>query len=423
MRVDREKREPRRRGRGMETDSGRVCLDRAGKCSRHVVHFGRSSVPSGLGHCGRHQQDGRGHDQVREDDWGKCVRHHQERHPHEGADKRSRAAEARVSQQYTPQHVREDAGRSDVGFDGRTGGARARGRRSDGDWSRRQERQELHRQERKRQKRPEGSEKRPRPADRKCFYCHRKGHIKEECRIRMADERESKNKDEKDKRKDKRLKQKEKKRVNAMQCRGQGNQGTSSSSSTSLGEVQATVGALQGRMIFAVRATHGSTINSSKVAGCGNPTERMRLAPLRTALMLDSGAQVSAVPRQQIYNPGPSNVTGLKGINGEDIPRYGHLELNLGRGQDVVQVGAEVAGIEHGIIATDAIVKRGRSPAGYWIVDGTLGPPSQTTAIKLRTHQANCFLEFDEILRQDETDQGASVAAVRRGDLAKDDGI
>ena len=40
--------------------------------------------------------------------------------------------------------------------------------------------------------------------------------------------------------------------------------------------------------------------------------------------MLDSGAQVSALPRQQIdemhCNPGPSNVTGLKGISGEDIP-------------------------------------------------------------------------------------------------------
>ena len=153
----------------------------------------------------------------------------------------------------------------------------------------------------------------------------------------------------------------------------------------------------------------------------------MRLAPLGNALMLDSGAQVSAVPRQQIdemhYNPGPSNVTVLKGISGEDIPRYGHVELNLRRGQDVVQVGAEVADIEHGIMATDAIVKRGRrvlhSPAGHWIVDETLEPPSQTIAIKLRTHQANYYLEFDEILRQDETDQGASVAAVRRGYRAR----
>ena len=143
--------------------------------------------------------------------------------------------------------------------------------------------------------------------------------------------------------------------------------------------------------------------------------------------MLDSGAQVSALPRQQIdelhYNLGSSNVRGLKGISGEDIPRYGHVELNLRRGQDVVQVGAEVADIEHGIIATDAIVKRGRSvlhsPAGHWIVDGTLEPPSQTTAIKLRMHQANHYLEFDEILKQDETDRSMSVAAVRRGYRAR----
>ena len=89
----------------------------------------------------------------------------------------------------------------------------------------------------------------------------------------------------------------------------------------------------------------------------------------------------------------------------------------------MVQVGAEVADIEHEIIATDAIVKRGgsvlHSQAGHWIVDGTMEPPSQTTAIKLRTHQANCYLEFDEILKQDETDRGLSVAAVRRGYRAR----
>ena len=107
--------------------------------------------------------------------------------------------------------------------------------------------------------------------------------------------------DEKDKRKDKRSKQKEKKRVNALE----GNQGTCSNNNGQ-GEVQATVGALQARMIFAVRATHGMTTNSSETAD-GDIPERMRLAPLRNALMLDSGAQVSAVPRQQIdelhYNP------------------------------------------------------------------------------------------------------------------------
>ena len=68
-------------------------------------------------------------------------------------------------------------------------------------------------------------------ADRACFYCHRKGHVKEERRIRMADE---------SRRKDKRFKQKEKKRMNALEGQGQGNSGTSNSS-TSQGEVQATV--------------------------------------------------------------------------------------------------------------------------------------------------------------------------------------
>ena len=109
-----------------------------------------------------------------------------------------------------------------------------------------------------------------------------KGHIKEECGIRIADERDSKNKDEKDKIKDKRFRQKEKKRVNALEGRGQGNLGTSSSS-TSQGEVQAAVGALQARMIFALRAMRGSKINSNKVADYGTPNERMR------PLMLDSG--------------------------------------------------------------------------------------------------------------------------------------
>ena len=51
----------------METDSGRVRIDRARKRSRHVVQVGRSPVPSGSRHCVRHQQDGRGHDQVPED--------------------------------------------------------------------------------------------------------------------------------------------------------------------------------------------------------------------------------------------------------------------------------------------------------------------------------------------------------------------
>ena len=104
-------------------------------------------------------------------------------------------------------------------------------------------------------------------------------------------------------------------------------------------------------------------------------------------------------------------------------PSDGHVELNLRRGQDVVQVGAEVADIEQGMIATDAVVERGKSvlhsPASHWIVDGTLDTPSWATAIKLKKHQANYYFEFDEILEQGEVDQGAIVAAVRRGYRAR----
>ncbi|CAK0866686.1 unnamed protein product [Prorocentrum cordatum] len=67
--------------------------------------------------------------------------------------------------------------------------------------------------------------------------------------------------------------------------------------------------------------------------------DRLRLAPLRNAIMLDSGAQISAIPRSQVtkhnYTPTDSNVVGLKGIGGEEIERYGHVELNLSRGGEV----------------------------------------------------------------------------------------
>ena len=254
-RVDSEEREPRRRRHGLETNPGRVRFDRAWERSRHVVQAGGSPVSSGIRHCRRHQQDGRGHDQVPEDGWRESVRHHQERHPHEGPDKRNRAAEACVPQQYTPRHVCKDATRGDVGLDGRAGSTRADGRRSDGNRCRRQDRQERKSKKGKGKNDQKGGGKgpgqgkgtgTPNPhADRECFYCHRKGHIKEECRIRIADEKDSKSKDEKDKRKDKRSKQKEKRRVNALE----GNLGTCSNNN-SQGEVQATVGALQARMIF-----------------------------------------------------------------------------------------------------------------------------------------------------------------------------
>ena len=142
--------------------------------------------------------------------------------PHEGSDKRSRAAEAR-------QHVREDAERGDVGFDGRAGSARTDGRTIR--WrsvpSARAARRAQARKEKARTTIRVGERAQARvlgpPRRSRVLYCHRKGHIKEVCRIRIADERDSKSKDEKDKRKDKRFRQNEKERVNAMEGRGHGN--------------------------------------------------------------------------------------------------------------------------------------------------------------------------------------------------------
>ena len=52
---------------------------------------------------------------------------------------------------------------------------------------------------------------------------------------------------------------------------------------------------------------------------------------------------------------------GPKWIGGTDIQWCRHVELNLRGGQDIVQVGAGVADIERGVIATNAVVERGES--------------------------------------------------------------
>ena len=154
----------------------------------------------------------------------------------------------------------------------------------------------------------------------------------------------------------------------------------------------------------------------------GPEDDRLRLAPLRNAIMVDSGAQISAVPRSQVsehnYTTTDSNVVGLKGIGGEEIERYGHVELNLSKGGEVIQLGAEVADVEYPVVATDAVVQRGQSvlhsPAGHWIINGTIEPPDGAECVALRRHQANYYLEYDHIIDGQTQPEASKVGAVRK---------
>ena len=103
----------------------------------------------------------------------------------------------------------------------------------------------------------------------------------------------------------------------------------------------------------------------------------MRVAPLQQAIMLDLGARVSAVPRRQI-SAFPPAYSKLNHWTRRHVRRkiqwHGHVELNMRRAQEFVQVGAEVVDVEHAAIAMGAVVERGnsvfRSAAGHWITDG-----------------------------------------------------
>ena len=273
-RVDREKREPRGRSRGMETDSGRVRLDRATPCGPSWEISGSLKMEEDMTRYQKMAGENLS-DTIKRGILMKALTNEAELQKHMFRNSTRLSTYEKMREEVVSALTAERAVHEPMGDDpmeiGAVGKSGKKGRRKGSGQGKGPGTQNPH-------------------ADRECFYCHRKGYIKEECRIRIADERDSKSKDEKDKRKNKRFRQKEKKRVNAMEGRGQGNQGTSSSSSSSQRE-EATVGALQARMIFAVTATHGPTESSSEVADVDIPTERMRLAPLRYALMLDSGAQ------------------------------------------------------------------------------------------------------------------------------------
>ena len=100
----------------------------------------------------------------------------------------------------------------------------------------------------------------------------------------------------------------------------------------------------------------------------------MQWAQLWTAILLDPGLS--------------SSISAPKGTCGQNIQRYRHVERNLRSGQEIVRLGSEVADIEHAVIATAAMVEHGksvlRSPAGHWIIDGVLEPPTGTNTVALK---------------------------------------
>ena len=88
-------------------------------------------------------------------------------------------------------------------------------------------------------------------ADKECFYCKKKGHVKEDCRIRIADEK-AKQQSGKDKKKEKRERQKDKKRVAAMNTDSnqQGQNSSSSTNPTTTAGSSSSIRTLQAQMIF-----------------------------------------------------------------------------------------------------------------------------------------------------------------------------
>ena len=148
-----------------------------------------------------------------------------------------------------------------------------------------------------------------------------------------------------------------------------------------------------------------------------------KVAALKHAFMIDSGAQVTAVPLKMATDKGytltRSEITGLRILDGSPVAHHGKVELRAKRGDDVLQVAAEVADVDYPVLSTDAVTRSGRSvlhtPEGDWIVDGTIKPPADMTVLKLKKYHSACYLEFDEILHASASDEGdARLAPLRR---------
>ena len=352
---------------GVETAARNVCFDRARESSGNVVEAGRVANSRTFRHRGRHQQDGRGHDAVPQDGQRHPARRHQTWHVEESSREGVRAAETHLPQLVTSPELSDSrqevmlaltAERSgsvpdptgddpmDIGSSAKSDQKGKQGK-GEGGWTGQGRGQ---------------CATNPNPnADEERYHYHKRGHIREECVCVENAAREN----EKAQMREGQEEGHATGSRRGSECPFMETQGRSKVS----GEV--CNNKIDHTLVRCKRGCSSQSWPASNDGSCkfgrADSSGRVRFAPLRNAIMLDSGAQVSAEPRRQTdqhyYQPTPSSVTGLEGTGGEEIQRYGNVELNLRSAQEIGQVGVYV-----GVIATDAAVEHGksvlRSPAG-----------------------------------------------------------
>ncbi|CAK0862523.1 unnamed protein product, partial [Prorocentrum cordatum] len=176
---------------------------------------------------------------------------------------------------------------------------------------------------------------------------------------------------------------------------------------------EATSSTLAPKFVFGLEAIEAEERHVSIAAVSHKPKD---------AIMIDSGAQISAMPSQMVYDAGymiqRSKIHELHAIDGSKVPHHGRTDVKIRRGDAVLQLGMEVADIEHPVLSTDAITRRGQSvlhsPMGDWIVDAPMLPPDGAEVIKLKKERSACYLEFDELLKDGQNAEQSKVMAALR---------
>ncbi|CAK0850454.1 unnamed protein product [Prorocentrum cordatum] len=209
-----------------------------------------------------------------------------------------------------------------------------------------------------------GKERPPNPdAEIECHYCHKKGHRSANCRKRIADEKKTPEKDKKDKKQFRKEKAKEKKKIGAAAVRELESQLCAASEDDSGPEGRGhkkrshTIDWKYGlpsyyqyvccscKKTFEGRRWHYDQWKLDYCAVCAeycldglkdgeepddDKKPKKRKKGLLPSLVFGPWMKIRAL-RSQVtkhnYTPTDSNVVGLKGIGGEEIERYGYVEM------------------------------------------------------------------------------------------------